>query len=268
MDASMANRPMIVLCTYPLASSAAGHILNVIRTHKSAVVVRHGRWEVLESSQLKKDNRSLIREIADRTRAETERALRFDQVSTSHEQLQLLSRRLLQLQETERRAISRELHDEIGQMLTALRLLLTIKPGVPQGKTLSRVTDARAVVQNLFDRVRALALDLRPAMLDELGLVGSLPGLIRRYTKRTNIRIQFNHSGLAAKRFPQEVETAAYRIVQEALTNVVRHAGVSRAIVSLQADSRTLSVRIEDSGRGFAPRGTRSYSSRGLIGML
>lgn len=186
---------------------------------------------------------------------------------TSREQLQLLSRRLLQLQETERRAIARELHDEIGQMLTALRLLLTIKPGVPQGKALSRVTDARAVVQNLFERVSALALDLRPAMLDELGLVGSLPGLFRRYTKRTNIRIQFDHSGVVEKRFPQEVETAAYRIVQEALTNVVRHAGVSRATVTLRADSRTLSVRIEDSGRGFALMGTRSDSSTGLIGM-
>ena len=179
----------------------------------------------------------------------------------------MLSRRLLQLQETERRAIARELHDEIGQMLTALRLLLTFKPGLPQGKLLSRVTDARSVVQNLFDRVRALALDLRPAMLDELGLLGSLPGLIRRYTKRTNIRIRFDHSGLVAKRFPQEVETAAYRIVQEALTNVVRHAGVSRATVSLRADSRTLCVRIEDAGRGFDPMGTRSDSSTGLIGM-
>jgi len=249
-DASMANRPMIVLCTYPLASSAADHILNVVRTHKSAVAVRHGRWEVLE-----------------RTRAEGERAVLFDQVSASREQLQLLSRRLLQLQETERRAIARELHDEIGQMLTALRLLLTIKPGLPQWKVLSRVTDARSVVQNLFERVRALALDLRPAMLDELGLEGSLLGLFRRYTKRTNIRIRFDHRGLEAKRFAPEVETAAFRIVQEALTNVARHAGVSSATVSLHADSRILSVRIEDSGRGFAPVGSRADSSTGLIGM-
>ena len=291
-DASMANRPMIVLCTYPLASSAADHILNVVRTHKSAVAVRHGRWEVLEASrlkrtkdeierlktaleqrvvertsQLRKANVSLTQEIAERTRAEGERAVLFDQVSASREQLQLLSRRLLQLQETERRAIARELHDEIGQMLTALRLLLTIKPGLPQGKALSRVTDARSVVQNLFDRVRALALDLRPAMLDELGLVGSLLGLFRRYTKRTNIRIRFDHRGLEAKRFPPEVETAAFRIVQEALTNVARHAGVSGATVSLQADSRVLSVRVEDSGRGFAPVGSRADSSTGLIGM-
>jgi signal transduction histidine kinase len=291
-DASLANRPMIVLCTYPLASSAADHILNVVRTHKSTVAVRHGRWEVLESSelkrtkdeierlktvleqrvvertsQLKKANVSLTQEIAERTRAEGERAILFDQVSASREQLQLLSRRLLQLQETERRAIARELHDEIGQMLTALRLLLTIKPGLPQGKALSRVTDARSVVQNLFERVRALALDLRPAMLDELGLVGSLLGLFRRYTKRTNIRIRFDHHGLEAKRFPPEVETAAFRIVQEALTNVARHSGVSSATVSLQADSRILSVRIEDSGRGFAPVEGRADSSTGLIGM-
>lgn len=210
---------------------------------------------------------SLIREIADRTRAEAERALLFDQVSVSREQLQLLSRRLLQLQETERRAIARELHDEIGQMLTALRLMLTIQPGVPQGKALARLDDARSIVQNLFDRVRALALDLRPAMLDEVGLVRSLLGLFRRYTKRTNIRIQFDHSGLETKRFPPEVETAAFRIVQEALTNVARHAGVTHATVRLRADSRALSLRVEDSGRGFAPVGSRSDSSTGLIGM-
>ena len=292
LDTSMARRPMIVLCTYPLATSAADHILNVARTHKAAIAVRNGHWEVLEASELKQAkeeierlkhvlelrviertgqlrrvNASLIQEIADRTRAEAGRALLFDRVSASRKQLQVLSRRLLQMQETERRAIARELHDEIGQMLTALRLMLTIKPGLPESKARSRLTDAQSIVQNLFERVRNLALDLRPAMLEELGLVRSLLGLFRRYTKRTNVRIRFDHAGLEATRFAPEVETAAYRIVQEALTNVARHAGVSKATVRLRADSRTLSVMVEDSGRGFASEGTRSDSSTGLTGM-
>ena len=291
-DASMARRPMIALCTYPLATSAADHILNVVRTHKTAIAVRNGRWEVLEPSQLRrakgeierlknvfeqrviertgqlrKANESLVQEIADRTRVESERSLLFDQVSASREQLQLLSRRLLQLQETERRAIARELHDEIGQLLTALRLMLTIKPGLPPGKALSRMTDAQSIVQNLFDRVRTLALDLRPAMLDELGLVRSLLGLFRRYTKRTNIAIKFDHADLETKRFAPEVETASYRIVQEALTNVARHAGATRATVRLRTASGMLFVAVEDSGRGFAPSVARPDTSTGLTGM-
>ena len=292
LDASMARRPMIVLCTYPLATCAADHILKIARTHKTAVAVRNGRWEVLEAAELKraKDeierlrnvfelrviertgqlrrvNASLIQEIADRTRAQSERALLFDQVSASREQLQVLSRRLLQMQETERRAIARELHDEIGQLLTALRLMLTIHPDLPRDTAISRLADAQSIVQNLFERVRNLALDLRPAMLDELGLVRSLIGLFRRYTKRTNVKVRFDHAGLETKRFAPEVETAAYRIVQEALTNVARHAGVSSATVRLRLDSRTLSVVVEDSGRGFSPLGPRSDSSTGLTGM-
>jgi PAS domain S-box-containing protein len=186
---------------------------------------------------------------------------------TAHEyvvRLQALSRQLLEVQESERRHLARELHDEVGQLLTGLRLLL--KPN-GEGAAKSRFEQARALVDELLEKIRALSFDLRPAVLDQLGLLPALLGLIERYTEQTRVLVDFKHRGIE-QRFAPDVETTAYRIVQESLTNVARHAGVAGAIVRVWASTSVLSAQIEDRGRGFDPeKALASPRSGGLTGM-
>lgn len=165
--------------------------------------------------------------------------------------LQGLSRRLLEVQEAERRHLARELHDEIGQLLTGLRLTLDLpEPASPAAR--DRLGQARDLVEELLDRVRALSLDLRPSILDDLGLLPALLGHVERYTSQTKTQVHLEHSGLD-RRFSAEIETAVYRIVQEALTNVARHSGVDEVTVRLWGTDAVLGVQIEDHGAGFDP---------------
>lgn len=196
-----------------------------------------------------------------------ENARLFRQVRDGREQLRALSRRLLDVQEAERRAIARELHDEIGQALTGLKLSLDMGARLPAGAARTHLREAETVIQELIGRVRELSLDLRPAMLDDLGLLPALLWHIERYTAQTRVRVSFQHAGLE-RRFPPQVETAAYRIVQEALTNVARHAGVDHATVRLDVESNALWVYIGDEGQGFdAEAGPAAPESSGLAGM-
>jgi PAS domain S-box-containing protein len=179
-----------------------------------------------------------------------EKSRLFDQVRAGRERLAVLSRRLMEVQEAERRHLARELHDEIGQYLTGISLLLGGVERRPPDGASALLGEAHNLVDDLIVRVRDLSLDLRPAMLDDLGLLPALLWLFGRFSRQTNIEIDFQHSGLD-RRFPQDVETAAYRIVQEALTNVVRHAGVSKADVHASTNDHVLSVVIADEGKGF-----------------
>jgi signal transduction histidine kinase len=192
----------------------------------------------------------------------------FGEVRTGHERLQSLSRRLVEVQEAERRHIARELHDEIGQALTGLKLVLSMETPLPTDVSRQSRADAQAMIGDLLARVRELSLDLRPAMLDDLGLVPTLAWHLERYTARTNVQVVFKHAGLEGRRFPPDAETAAYRIVQEALTNVARHAVGQEATVRLWASEDCLSVQIEDRGKGFEPEAVfAAHTSGGLSGM-
>ncbi len=173
------------------------------------------------------------------------------------------------LEEAERRHIARELHDEIGQSLTALKFHLEmVGRGTPEDGA-ERVREARGLVDELMKRVSNLSLDLRPAMLDDLGLLPALVWLFDRYTSQTHIEVQFQKSGLAdGRRLPPEIETAAFRVVQEALTNVARHAGVQRVTVRAWAADGMVSVQIVDEGKGFSPEAAlQRGDSSGLMGM-
>jgi signal transduction histidine kinase len=191
----------------------------------------------------------------------------FEQVQDGRERLRTLSHQLVEIQEAERQHIARELHDEIGQALTGLKLSLEMSKHVPPGAIRPRLDEALALVNELMAHARDLSLDLRPAMLDDLGLLPTLLWYVNRYTAQTGIQVTFKHTGLE-KRFASEVETAAYRIVQEALTNVARHAGVNEVMVRLWADQDKLEARIEDHGAGFDPRAAlASSATSGLAGM-
>ena len=192
----------------------------------------------------------------------------YEQVRAGRERLQALSHRLVEVQETERQRIARELHDEIGQALTGLKLALDMSMHLPADAVRTRLGEAQALVNELMVQVRELSLDLRPAMLDNLGLLPTLLWHFERYTSQTNVRVAFRHTGLEGRRFAPEVETAAYRIVQEALTNVARHAGVSEVTVRLWAKQDILGLQVEDQGIGFDPEAALATgATSGLAGM-
>lgn len=191
----------------------------------------------------------------------------FEDLRASRERLQALSQRLVDLQEAERAAIARELHDEIGQVLTGLKLILDAAARLPASQVASRLDEARTVINELMARVRDLSLDLRPPMLDDMGLLAALQWHFERYTAQTAVQIHWRHNGLE-RRFSPEIETTIYRVVQEALTNVARHAGVDAVTVQLLADHERFSVRIDDNGRGFDFDAVlASQAAVGLIGM-
>ncbi len=226
--------------------------------------VREGAQDYLVKGRV--TNQSLVqalRHAIERHRIQAEIALR--QYADS---LQALSRRLVEAQETERRTIAGELHDEIGQTLTALKFVLEMAGRQPAGTAGVRLREAQGLVSDLLQRVRTLTLDLRPSALDDLGLLPALLLLCDRYTEQTHVRVIAKHTGVEGRRFPPEVETAAYRIVQEALTNVARHARASEATVRLWVEATVLGVQIEDSGAGFDQEATLATPrSSGLAGM-
>jgi PAS domain S-box-containing protein len=208
----------------------------------------------------------VARETAVQVSLAIQSARLFEEVLAARERLEQLSRRLVQVQEEERRYLALELHDEIGQVLTALRLSLDVEdPALPEPAR-ERLDKAKRIVEVLTAKVRNLSLDLRPTLLDDLGLLPALLWYLRRYTEQTGVRVDFRHAGLSGRRFPYETETAAYRIVQEALTNVARHAGVPDVGVQAWVHEGGLHLQVEDAGRGFALRGEPAASS-GLSGM-
>ncbi len=213
------------------------------------------------TAELARANEILLTEIGERRRAE-------DASRDYAERLKILSRRLMEVQEVERRNIARELHDEISQVLTGLKLSLEMCARLPAEDVGSNLRQANILVNELMARARKLSLDLRPGMLDDLGLLPTLLWHIEHYTAQTRVRVAFKNSGLEGRRFRPEVETAAYRIVQEALTNVARHASASEATVRVWTDHQTLTIHVEDRGRGFDPETVLAAGdTSGLAGM-
>ncbi len=191
----------------------------------------------------------------------------FEQLKVSNEQMQALSRQLVEVQESERRSIARELHDEVGQILTALKVTLGTASGLRDEKSEKKIVQAQQLCQKLIVTIRELSLKLRPQMLDDLGLLPTLLWHFQQFQEQTHIRVDFKHTGLDG-RFSQEIETAVYRIVQEALTNVVRHARVKEVTVRVWSDDGTLGVQIEDRGMGFDSASILiSGMASGLTGM-
>lgn len=182
----------------------------------------------------------------------TERKRAVEELNHQRHQLRALSRRLVEVQEAERRHIARELHDEIGQVLTGLKLVLEAAPRPLEESVGNAVEKAQKLVEDLMAIVRDMSHGLRPPMLDDLGLQPTLRWLIERYSVQSGVRIFFEYSG-PEKRFDPEVETAAFRIAQEALTNVARHSGTSEAALRVLVTEGRLRVEVEDGGKGFDP---------------
>lgn len=182
-------------------------------------------------------------------------------------ELRRLSHRLLEVQENERRQIASMLDDEAGQSLAVLKLMLNkIAQSPLPGDVLTTIEEAKRIIDGLVNDIRRLSTSLRPSMLDHMGLLPTLEWYFRDVTARTNLRINFEHEGTDSTVHP-EVNIAAYRIIQEALTNVVRHAGVGQATVRVEIGRASMSLEIEDRGRGFDPKKVPERAS-GLSGIV
>jgi len=201
----------------------------------------------------------IMLDITDRKQAEQELRLSRDRLAD-------LSRRLVQTREAEARAIGRELHDQIGQMLTAIKINLDLLPDLPPERAAKKMEQALGIVTELLNRVSRLSLELRPPMLDDLGLVPALMWQIRHHQEQSGTRVDFRHSGVEGVRFDPEIETTLYRVVQEALTNVARHAQATRVKLEVNARGGQLEVQIKDDGQGFDPK-IALVKNRGISGM-
>jgi signal transduction histidine kinase len=184
----------------------------------------------------------------------------------SEEKLHTLSRRLVNVQEEERRAIALELHDQIGQILTGLKLMINQAGRAQDGLKQPILNEAQIAVTELIVKVREMSLNLRPSMLDDLGLLPTLVWMFEQSQANSKLKIVFKHSGLDQE-IPKDAAIAAYRIIQEALTNVMRYAEVNTADVDVRTDANVLYLRVEDKGKGFKITTSTGGSSVGLQGM-
>jgi len=196
----------------------------------------------------------------------TEQQQLLEELHFAHEQLQSVSRHFVETQEKERHRLAGELHDEIGQALTGIKLMLEMANKSPNPS--ASLDEAKTQLMDLIHRVNDISLNLRPVMLDEFGLLPALLFLFDNYTRQTGIEVYFQQNGLEENRFPSEIETAVYRIIQEALTNVARHAQVKEVSVHILIDSYHLMLEVEDHGTGFEMQSAGKCGfSYGLAGM-
>ncbi len=214
------------------------------------------------------DQIKLIRAFGNLSGVALQNTYLFKQVLNGRERLKSVSRRLVEIQEEERRRIALELHDEIGQILTGLRLSVDMVNTLPPDQIAGHTATIIEIINDLISRVRQMSLELRPSMLDDLGILPTIIWHIDRYTSQTGITVNLHQTNVQNRRFRSEIETTVYRVVQEALTNIARHASVKNANIRLWCTEKILGVQIEDEGKGFEPdEAFSTYHSRGLLGM-
>jgi len=203
-----------------------------------------------------------IRNITERKQAEAKR-------KEYSRKLQVLSRRLVEAQETERRNIARELHDEIGQALTVMQLNLQAMLLSPDtGVVTPRLNESLAVVERVLEQVHDISLNLRPSILDDLGLEPALRWYTERQAALVELKVVF-HADPLEQRLDPVIETECFRIAQEALTNVVRHAQAKTVTVALRKETGQLHLRVRDDGIGFEVVPVREKAVRGAsLGLL
>lgn len=180
---------------------------------------------------------------------------------------------IINAQEEERKRVARELHDETSQVLTSLLISLTVlEESITSPEARSRIAETRLLAHRTLRAIRHLSLDLRPSALDDLGLLPALRWYIKEYQQKFSLPVDFEASGLE-ERLPSEIETVVYRIVQEALTNVARHAKAEHVHVTIKGDAENIEVTVCDDGIGFdterheeAP-GPGQVHGWGLVGM-
>lgn len=222
-----------------------------------------------EASYFSDEHVRLAEAMSSQASVAVENAVLFEQMQAATVRMKALSRRLVETQENERRHISRELHDEAGQALVSLRYgLRLLEREIDEGGSADRrVADLVQQTDAVIDGLHRLAADLRPATLDHLGLEAALRQYLRSAGSKFDLRVRFKARGFGRERLPAAVETALYRVVQEAMTNIVRHAGATRVDVLAESDGERVLVMVEDDGVGFDLEEVRGRDHLGLLGL-
>jgi two-component system CheB/CheR fusion protein len=252
---------------YTQAKQIDGVVLTFtdITTLKQAETVLQESNDVLErriaerTQDLAATNAALQTEIAERERSEQARQQLLQQIVTA--------------QEEERRHIARELHDQLGQDLTGLILgLKSLRDGVADAPNVAKqIAQLQTMAVQMGDEVRRMAVQLRPSVLDDLGLTLALSTYVEQWSARAHVAVDLHTSGLDGVQLPIVVETTIYRLVQEALTNVVKHAQATEVSVIVERHPSEVRLIVEDDGVGFVapatPSKTDTVPQLGLIGM-
>lgn len=237
--------------------------------------------QMLQEEEVRHRNEEMLQQAHDQLETRvTERTAALVATNTTLEQeinerkriegaLAHLSRELLAAQENERRHLARELHDELGQTLTALRLSIEMSER-PSAASAEAVRESTALVDSVLQKVRALSLNLRPAMLDDLGLAAALDWHVTRQAELTGATIHLDVEPLQPRPDPL-IETVCFRVIQEALTNVARHAQAHDVWVTVRKDNDGVAITIRDDGKGFVVSDVQHRSAQdtsfGLLGM-
>jgi signal transduction histidine kinase len=251
--------PDLVLMDIQLAGSMDGiAAAQIIRTELALPVVfltAFAADDVLERAKLTEPFGYILKPFSERElRTVMAMALYKHQAEAkllnSTRQLKALSRRVLEAQELERRRVAIELHDELGQSLTAIKINLQLSERFKDLSPSDLNIENIRIVEDALQQVRRLATALRPSMLDDLGLAPALKWISEQTAIRSNFAVDFHHERVQGRLAP-EIETACFRIVQEALTNVTRHAHPNRVEISLRRDGEQLVLCVQDDGNGF-----------------
>lgn len=262
------GKRMIVSCTYQLEATPAAKVFEFARSYEVAVVRRDGQWEMVETPEMKKAKRQI-----EENNAELEQRIsdRTEELEAANRELHALSQRLMQVREDERRHLARELHDDVGQLLTSAKITLeSVQQSVGAGPPAAPLAQSIASVDQVIEAVHRIAVDLRSPLLDDLGLVPALRGFLVETAKQSGLEIVFN-APANVPRFDTDIETACFRVVQEAVTNILRHARARSALVELSHTEDAVTAVVRDDGAGFdveaARRKARDGTSLGLLGM-
>jgi len=219
--------------------------------HKQVLMVRASR-----ASDKAAGHHCFMREITERKEAE-------EAIHEANERLSALSGQLLTLQENERRQLARDLHDELGQCLTAVKFnLQRLKSGKSYAVTQGLLQDSMEILDHMVKHVRELSLDLRPFMLDDLGLVDAVRWFVNRQAERAGWKVEMKIDQDLPPLSPDHA-TASFRIIQEALTNVMRHAQASHVQVEIHVNHENLEILIADNGVGFDSISAMEQSATG-----
>jgi len=205
----------------------------------------------------------ILRDITRRKQAE-------DELRRQQQELRELSARVLEAREDEKTLLARELHDELGQLLTALKMdLAWLRERLPQeGELLEKARDMGEMLDRTVSSTRRISADLRPLMLDDLGLADAAGWLVDDFAKRSGVEARLELSaGPGFEAMSKAVATAVYRALQESLTNIARHSGAQSAWILLEVEDGTVHFEVEDNGRGIAPEDLAKARSLGLKGM-
>ncbi len=219
--------------------------------------------------EFNQDELTLLKAISDQAAQAIANAQLLKAATEQREQLRALSAKVVEAQETERRAVARELHDEIGQLLYAVSANLEAAQLAPSAQsTASQLVESAELVDKALQQIRDLALELRPSLLDDFGLVPAVNWLVGRQAERAGFEADFQ-ADPPHLRLPSALETTAYRIVQTALTNVARHGHAQQAHVSISQRGAHVEVLVSDDGVGFDVAAARERARQGgTLGLL